>query len=170
MRTWSSPDVPFDHPYYDQTEALCRPGHASGCSTNPMLCCPGHTMIRAEPGVFPARGIQRAAHGPPAPGSQIFADTPLICRPWQGHICAEGCASYVRMLNRASDSLPDLAQQIFEDVSLEAWYAQWAYVAYDAGLIPACPTSPELRFCPNDSLTRGLAACVMVQASLLTLP
>jgi hypothetical protein len=49
-------------------------------------------------------------------------------------------------------------------VPLDAWYAKWVKAAYDAGLIAACQTSPELRFCPNDPLTRALAAHMMVQA------
>ena len=43
-------------------------------------------------------------------------------------------------------------------------------LAYNTGLIPACETSPELRFCPDNPLDRAMAAYMMVQAKGLVLP
>jgi len=71
---------------------------------------------------------------------------------------------YLRMLNGAAYEPAQPTQQTFADVPLETWYANWVQAAYDAGLLTACQTTPELRFCPNDPLTRALAAYMMVQA------
>jgi len=59
---------------------------------------------------------------------------------------------------------------MFMEAPLDAWYAKWMQAAYDAGLIPACQTSPQLRFCPNDAPTQPLAAYMMVRAKRLTMP
>ena len=182
-------DVPFDHPFHDVIEILYQNGYTAGCNTNPLMYCPDNTMNRAESAVFVERGIHSASYSPPAPASQVFADlpldswaakwvnglwqdqytagcgtNPLVYCPWQGHSRAEGCVFYLRMLNGPTFDPPQPAAQIFTDVPLDAWYAKWVKAAYDAGLIPACQTSPELRFCPNDALTRAMAAHMMVQA------
>jgi len=52
----------------------------------------------------------------------------------------------------------------FADVPLNAWYAGWVQAAYGAGLIEPCATTPEMRFCPDDPLTRAVAAHMMVVA------
>jgi hypothetical protein len=182
-------DVPVTHPYYAEIEALYQAGYTAGCSTNPLMYCPEATMNRGESAVFVERGIHSAAYEPPTPTSQVFADlpldswaaawvsglwqdqytagcgtNPLVYCPWQGHTRAEGAVFYMRMLNGPSFEPPQPVQQMFTDVPLDAWYARWAHAAYQAGLIPACQTSPGLRFCPQDPLTRGLAAYMMVQA------
>jgi hypothetical protein len=182
-------DVPFSHPYNAQIEALYRAGYVAGCSTNPLLYCPDNTMNRAESSVFVERGIHAASYDPPAPSSQVFADmpldswaakwvnglwqdqytagcgtNPLVYCPWQGHTRAEGAVFYLRMLNGAGFSPPQPTQQTFADVPLDAWFAKWANAAVDADLIDPCQTSPELRYCPDDPLTRALAADMMVRA------
>jgi hypothetical protein len=73
------------------------------------------------------------------------------------------------MLRGADYEPPQPSQQTFADVPLEAWYARWVQAAYDAGLITACQTSPEVRFCPDGPLSRGLAAYMMVRAKGLPL-
>jgi hypothetical protein len=50
------------------------------------------------------------------------------------------------------------------DVSVDYWGAKWIDAAFNAGLIPACETEPELRFCPGDPLDRAMAAYMMVRA------
>jgi hypothetical protein len=188
-------DVPFSHPYNAEIEALYQAGYTAGCSTNPLMYCPEATMNRAESSVFVERGIHTASYDPPTPTSQVFADlpldswaakwvnglwqdqytagcgtNPLVYCPWQGHTRAEGCVFYMRMLNGATYEPPQPAQQTFGDVPLSTWYAKWVQAAYDAGLLTACQTSPELRFCPEGPLTRALAAYMMVQAKGLRGP
>jgi hypothetical protein len=188
-------DVPPSHPYFDEIEALYQAGYTAGCNTNPPMYCPEQTMNRAESSVFVERGIHTASYDPPTPSSQVFADmpldswaakwvnglwedqyttgcgtNPLIYCPWQGHTRAEGCVFYLRMLNGANFDPPQPAQQTFADVPLDAWYAKWVQAAYDVGLLPACQTSPDLRFCPNDPLSRAVAAYMMVRAKGVPIP
>jgi hypothetical protein len=188
-------DVPFTHPYHDDIEALYQAGYTAGCGTNPLIYCPEQTMNRAESSVFVERGIHTAAYDPAAPTSQVFADmpldswaakwvnglwtdgytagcgtNPLVYCPWQGHTRAEGCVFYMRMLNGADYEPPAPSQQTFADVPLDAWYASWAQAAYDAGLLEPCQAAPALLFCPNDPLTRALAAHMMVKAKGLLPP
>jgi hypothetical protein len=146
-------------------------------------------MNRAESAVFVERGIHSSEYVPPQSSVQVFADValdswssqwvnglwedrytagcgtdPLIYCPWQGHTRAEGCVFYLRMMNGETYEPAQPTAQTFGDVPLDVWYAKWVKVAYDAGLLTACQTSPELRFCPNDPLTRAQAAYMMVQA------
>jgi hypothetical protein len=182
-------DVSADHPYFRQIEALYHAGFTAGCATNPLRYCPEQTMNRAESAVFVERGIHSSEYVPPQSSVQVFADValdswssqwvnglwedrytagcgtdPLIYCPWQGHTRAEGCVFYLRMMNGETYEPAQPTAQTFGDVPLDVWYAKWVKVAYDAGLLTACQTSPELRFCPNDPLTRAQAAYMMVQA------
>jgi hypothetical protein len=74
------------------------------------------------------------------------------------------------MMRGAGYEPPQSGAQVFSDVPLGAWYAKWAQAAYDAKLIDPCETVPELRFCPDEPLSRALAAYMMVQAKGLALP
>jgi len=188
-------DVPFTHPYNGEIEALYQAGYTAGCNVNPLLYCPEQTMNRAESSVFVERGIHAASYSPPTPTSQAFADlpldswaanwvnglwvdgytagcgtNPLVYCPWQGHTRAEGCVFYMRMLHGADFTPPVPSQQVFADVPLDAWYAGWVHAAYQAGLIEACQTAPQLRFCPDDGLTRAVSAHMMVKAKQLPGP
>lgn len=182
-------DVPPDHPYYQEIEALFLAGYTAGCGTDPLRYCPDQTMNRAESAVFVERGIHNSAYVPPQPTAQVFADVPLdswssqwvdglwkdrytagcginplVFCPWQGHTRAEGAVFYLRMLHGATFTPEQPTRQIFADVPLDTWYAKWAQAAIEAGLIPPCQGTPEPGFCPNDPLSRGLAAYMMVQA------
>jgi beta-glucanase (GH16 family) len=110
---------------------------------------------------------------------------PLRYCPWEGHTRTEGAVFYLRMLNGA-DYSPPSPEGIFSDMDPTAWGTKWAEAAYNAGLIPECSNSSTLsledrsisrfgearveeeieilEFCPDDPLTRGLAAYMMVQA------
>ena len=181
-------DVPFDHWAHDEIETLYQGGYVSGCSSAPLMYCPENAMTRAESAVFVVRGINGAAYTPPDPGQLIFADVPLsewfskwsaalwnagytagcgtnplVYCPLQEHTRTEGTVFFLRMLHGASYTPPD-PRGIFADVSIEFWGAKWIEEAYKAGLIPACASAPELKFCPDDPLTRAMAASMMVQA------
>ncbi|MCH7586517.1 MAG: DUF4832 domain-containing protein [Chloroflexi bacterium] len=185
-------DVPIDHEFYDVIEALYQAGYTAGCQVDPLLYCPEQAMIRAESAVFVQRGVHGAEIIPPDPTSQIFADlaigswaakwvtqlyndgftagcgeAPLVYCPWQGHTRTEGTVFYLRMLNGA-DYLPPEPLGIFADVALDFWGADWIEAAYNIGLILVCGENP-LRFCPDEPLTRAMAAYMMVQAKGLTM-
>jgi hypothetical protein len=187
-------DVPLDHWAHDPIEILYQAGYVSGCSTAPLMYCPEATMTRAESSVFVGRGIHGADFTPADPISQLFDDVPLwewfakwttslwdddytagcgtnplIYCPLQGHTRAEGSVFFLRMMHGA-DYVPPDPNGIFSDVLVDMWYADWAEAAYNAGLIPACGSEPELLFCPNDPLDRAMAAYMMVQAKGLDIP
>jgi hypothetical protein len=181
-------DVPFDHWAHDEIETLYQAGYVSGCSSSPLMYCPDATMTRGESAVFVERGIHGAGYVPPDPSQAVFADVPLgewfakwadglwgdgytagcgtdplnYC-PLQEHTRTEGTVFFLRMMNGANYIPPD-PTGIFSDVSTSYWGAKWIEAAYNAGLIPACATTPELRFCPDDPLDRAMAAFMMVQA------
>jgi hypothetical protein len=181
-------DVPSNHWAYDYIEALYEAGYVAGCSTDPLMYCPEATMTRAESAVFVERGVHGEGYLPPNPKEPVFADVPLnewfskwatglwndgytsgcgtdpltYC-PLKEHTRTEGSVFFMRMLNGA-DYVPPDPKGIFTDVSVDSWGTKWIEAAYSAGLIPACKTSPELRFCPDDPLDRAMAAYMMVQA------
>jgi hypothetical protein len=183
-------DVPVEHPFHTEIELLYQAGYTSGCGENPRIYCPEQTMNRAESAVFLERGIHGTDVFPPEPSSAAFDDleldswaakwadalysdgftagcgeNPLIYCPWLGHTRAEGSVFYLRMLHGA-DYSPPPASGLFTDVPIEEWYAKWAEAAYSAGLIPECNEIP-LQFCPQNPLSRGLSAYMMVQAKEL---
>ncbi len=187
-------DVPFDHWAHDYIEVLYREGYVAGCSTEPLMYCPESTMTRAESAVFVERGVHGAGYLPPSPTETVFADVPvsewfskwatglwndgytagcgtdpLIYCPLQEHTRTEGTVFFLRMLMGANYVPPDAAG-IFSDVPTTFWGAKWIEAAFNAGLIPACETEPELRFCPDDPLDRAMAAYMMVQAKGLSVP
>ena len=144
--------------------------------------------------VFVERGIQGADYLPPDPTVDVFDDVPrgewyakwatalwedgytagcgtdpLIYCPLQGHTRAEACVFYLRMMHGA-DYEPPEPQGYFADVDLELWYAKWVDACWEAGIAEPCETEPDLLFCPEDPLTRAVAAYMMVQAKELDLP
>jgi len=181
-------DVPFDHWAHDYIEVLYQEGYVAGCSTEPLLYCPEQIMTRAESAVFVERGVHGTDYLPVQPTEQIFADVPLhewfakwstalwedgytdgcgtnplIYCPLQEHTRTEGCVFFLRMMHGV-DYVPPDPEGMFVDVPLDWWGAKWVEAAYNAGLIPACETDPELMFCPDDPLDRAMGAYMMVQA------
>ena len=90
--------------------------------------------------------------------------SPLLYCPLQGHTRAEATVFFLRMLNGAAYAPPSPTTLLFADVPLNQWYAKWVHAAFAAGLTLPCQSSPGLRFCPNDPMTRDMAAYMMVQA------
>jgi hypothetical protein len=187
-------DVPFDHPYYDYIEILYQEGYTAGCNTDPLMYCPENIMNRAESAVFVERGIHNADFVPPEPTEVVFEDValdawyanwvhglwedgytagcgtdPLIYCPEQEHTRAEGTVFYLRMMYGA-DYQPSEVKGYFTDVDPGMWYAKWVDAAYEAGIAEPCAAEPDLRFCPEDPLTRAVAAYMMVNAKGLSLP
>lgn len=181
-------DVPTSHWAHDYIETLYHAGFLAGCSTDPLMYCPESTMTRAESAVFVERGIHGAGYLPPDPSQGVFSDVPLwewfskwatglwndgytagcgtdplVYCPLQEHTRTEGTVFFLRMLNGASYVPPD-PSGIFADVDVGFWGAKWIEAAYKAGLITACETSPQLKFCPDDPLDRAMAAYMMVQS------
>jgi hypothetical protein len=66
--------------------------------------------------------------------------------------------------------VPPNPSGIFTDVSLDWWGAKWVDAAYEAGIAEPCALEPELRFCPDNPLTRAVAAYMMVNSKGLEIP
>jgi hypothetical protein len=185
-------DVPLDHPYHDYIETLYREGYTAGCSAEPLMYCPERILNRAESAVFVDRGIHGAEYDPPDPTEGIFDDVlleawyadwvhglwedgytagcgtdPLIYCPDQEHTRAEGCVFYLRMMYGV-DYEPSPSQGYFADVDESEWYAKWVDAAWEVGIAEPCVTEPELRYCPEEGLSRAVAAYMMVRAKGLS--
>jgi len=181
-------DVSLDHPYYSEIEILYQNGYTAGCNSDPLMYCPEHILNRAESAVFVDRGNHGADFDPPDPIEVVFADValtdwyadwvhtlwddgytagcgenPLVYCPDTEHTRAEGCVFYLRVMYGADYEPPD-AKGYFKDVEAGVWYERWVDAAWDAGIIEPCATEPDLLFCPEDGLTRAVAAYMMVQA------
>lgn len=182
-------DVPPSHWAYSAINALYEAGYVAGCAVAPeRLFCPSRSLTRAEAAVLVLRGRNGQSYWPPEAVEQIFADVPLsswyarwVHALWQSrftsgcqtdplYYCplralsrAEAAVLFVHLLYGDGYSPPEPTSQVFEDVPLSAWYAPWVHAAYGAGLTQGCQTSPPLRYCPNDPLTRAMAAVMMVQ-------
>jgi peptidoglycan/xylan/chitin deacetylase (PgdA/CDA1 family) len=180
-------DVPPDHPYHDQIELLYQNGYVAGCNPDPLAYCPDAAMTRAEGAVFIVRGVHGVEFTPDTPPEDFFADLsrlswagnwaeqlfmdgytagcesdPLMFCPWHVLTRLEGAVFFLRMQHGA-DYLPPQSSALFNDLDPGSWGAKWAEAAYQAGLIPACIEKP-LSYCPDETLSRGLAAYMMVQA------
>jgi hypothetical protein len=193
LQLWASfQDVPPDHPYFPYIEALYRAGYVKGCSESPPLYCPERAMNRAESAVFTVRGVHGAEFTPPQPSEQIFGDValdawyadwvtqlwedgytagcssePLLYCPERTHTRAEGAVFFLRMMYGA-DYQPPPAKGYFVDVPLDTWYARWVDAAWEAGIAEACAENP-LRYCPEEPLSRAVAAYMMAHAKGLTI-
>ena len=186
-------DVPIDHWAYDYIEVLAEQNYVSGCSADPVMYCPEDTMTRSEGAVFVLRGLNGAGYMPPQPNETVFGDVllsewfskwtdglwdegftsgcstdPLMFCPVQEHTRAEGTVFFLRMLHGAGYVPPDPVG-LFSDVPVDYWGARWVEAAYEAGIILACDENANL-FCPEEALTRAMAAYMMVQAKGLSVP
>jgi len=182
-------DVPSDHWAFHEIQALFEAGYVSGCSADPRLYCPEASMTRAESAVFVERGLHGGGFEPGLSPVQVFQDVlldqwyarwahalwvdgytagcgtdPLVYCPEVTHTRAEATVFFLRMLNGPDFTPLQPTAARFADVPLDTWYAPWVHAADDAGLILPCATEPDRRFCPEDPLTRSMAAYMMIQA------
>ncbi|OGO15118.1 MAG: hypothetical protein A2Z14_18005 [Chloroflexi bacterium RBG_16_48_8] len=61
------------------------------------------------------------------------------------------------------DYQPPEPKHYFSDVDYSDWSGKWVDAAQDAGIVEPCGTNP-LRFCPEETLKRKVAAYMMYQA------
>ena len=190
-------DVPEDHPYYQDIEILYANGLTAGCSTESLLFCPDMTMNRAQSAVFMVRSNFGNSYSPPpapwttfgdnfAPGpwAQPWAQgmfdagltagcstSPRLFCPWEEMPRFQAAVFGLRMKYGISYPPPSGTGTVFADVNGSEWYAGWVEQAYAEGMLPACGSSSgKPLFCPNDLVSRGLAASMIVRAKSLTMP
>ena len=185
-------DVPFSHWAFEYVEALYDAQYTSGCATEPLRYCPDAPMNRAETAVLILRGIHGSEFTPTAPATQIFGDlpldswatpwatalyndgytggcgdNPLVFCPWRPLSRAEAAVFFVKMLKGPDVIPPQPESPIFADVPRDEWFAKWVAAASSAGLVRACQELPEPRFCPEEALTRDVAAFMLARAKNL---
>lgn len=190
-------DVPTTHPYYQDIEILYANGLTAGCSTNPLKFCPDQIMDRAQAAVFMVRGILGRDYFP-APAQHILMDDWSLgpwAEPWAEAMINEGLSAGcsvlpkkycpwvqftraqvvvfgLRMKYGVNYLPPSASGNLFADMTVAGDPAtSWAEQAYLDGLIQACGTSGgKPMFCPNELVTRGLGAYVIVHAQNLSMP
>jgi hypothetical protein len=84
-------DVPVSNPFAPWIEQAYSEGITGGCSSNPLLYCPGNAVTRASMAVFLLTGEHGAGYVPP-PATGIFADVPASnpFAPWIEQLYTEG--------------------------------------------------------------------------------
>ena len=188
----------MNHPYWEDIEILYANGFTGGCSASPLLFCPETTMDRAQGAVFMLRGLVGTSYVPPVePFANPFVDSwapgpwaqrwaqgmldqgltagcstsPLLYCPWEQMPRAQAAVFGMRLLNGSAYLPPAGTGTVFADVNGSEWYAGWAEQAYLNGLLPACGMQGGTPlFCPNDLVSRGLGAYMIVRARNLSMP
>ncbi len=192
-------DVPSNHPYFTDIEILYANGLTAGCSSSPLLFCPDTVMDRAQSAVFMLRGNLGISYAPPNPPfGSTFGDnwgpgpwaqkwaqgmlqqgltagcssSPLLYCPWEAMPRLQAAVFGMRLMNGNAYIPPAATGTIFADLTdTSPWYTKWAEQAYLNGLLPACGSSGgKPLFCPNDLVSRGLGAYMIVRAKNLTMP
>jgi hypothetical protein len=192
-------DVPTSHPFYEDIEILYANGLTAGCVTSPPKFCPDQIMDRAQSAVFMLRGSLGVTYEPPVTPSHIFADN-WVPGPWaekwaEGMYLeglTAGCTASgflkfcpwdltpreqaaifgLRLKYGNAYSPPPATGTLFADMTNTSYYAtKWAEQAYIDGLIPACGMSGgKPMFCPQELVSRGLGAYIIVRAKNLSMP
>jgi S-layer homology domain len=198
LQTFS--DVPNTHPYWQDIEILYANGLTAGCSVTPFNFCPDQIMDRAQFGVFTLRGNYGTGYTPPVAPWNLFADDwssgawaekwaegmynagltagcatgPLIYCPWDQTPKVQAVVFGLRLKYGNAYVPPAATGTVFFDMTNTAYFGtKWAEQAYADGLLPNCGTdigSGKPLFCPNDLVSRGLAAYMIVRAKSLTMP
>jgi hypothetical protein len=193
-------DVPDSHPYWEDIEILYANGLTAGCSLTPLNFCPDQFMDRAQSAVFNLRGNYGTGYASPAAPWNRFADdwsagtwaerwaegmynagltagcatSPLRYCPWDQTPRAQAAVFGLKLKYGNSYAPPAATGTVFFDMTDTAYFGtKWAEKAYADGLLPDCGTdigSGKPLFCPNDPLSRGLGAYMIVRARNLTMP
>jgi hypothetical protein len=190
-------DVSFSHPYFSDIEILYANGYTGGCSTSPLLYCPDVIMDRAQAAVFMLRGNFGSSYVPVTP-THFFGDnwvnapwaegwaesmflegltggcsiSPLLFCPDEQLTNVQAAVFALRTKYGTSYQPPAASGTVFADLTdVSFWGTSWAEQAYADGLIPACGTSGgKPLFCPNNLVSRGFGASIIVKAKNLTMP
>ena len=191
-------DVLEDHPYYQDIEILYANGLTAGCSTTSLLFCPDMTMNRAQSAVFMVRSNFGNSYSPPPAPWSTFGDdfspgpwaqpwaqgmfdagltagcstTPRLFCPWEEMPRFQAAVFGLRLKYGISYPPPAGTGTVFADITDPTlWYSGWAEQAYSEGMLPACGTSGgKPLFCPNELVSRGLGAYMIVRAKNLSMP
>ena len=178
-------DVPPSHPFYPFIEQLVDLGITSGCGVNGSgqpIYCPNDPVERQQMAVFLMKATGQTAFNNPTP---TFADV-QPASPFYGWVerlyeqeITGGCstipllfcpnapvtrASMAVFVVKAKGLLPlDNPTPTFADVPLGAFAYGHIERMHEQNITGGCLTNP-LRYCPNDSVTRGQMAVFLIRA------
>jgi hypothetical protein len=200
IKTATFADTSSSNPYWQDIEILYANGLTAGCSTSPLNFCPNTVLDRAQLAVFTLRGNFGTGYTPPPPPWDRFADdwspgtwaekwaegmynagftagcatSPLRYCPWDQTPKVQAAVFGLRLKYGNSYVPPAASGTVFADMTNTAYFGtKWSEQAYADGLLPNCGTdigSGLPLFCPNDFLSRGLGAYMIVRAKNLTMP
>ena len=179
-------DVPMNDPFASFVKAFYDAGITSGCTTNPLMYCPGAAVTRAQMAVFLLRGIHSSSYNPPAVGGTSgFGDVPTSywAAAWIKQLAAEGITSGCGSGNFCPEASVTRAQMAvfllrskygpeynpppvggstgFGDVPTSYWAAAWIKQLVTEGITAGC--GPGI-YCPEAPVTRGQMAVFIVRA------
>jgi CSLREA domain-containing protein len=193
-------DLSTSYLYWQDIEILYANGLTAGCSASPLSFCPDQIMDRAQSGVFMLRGNFGTGYTPPLAPWNLFADDwspgawaekwaegmynagltagcatgPLRYCPWDQTPRVQAAVFGLRLKYGTAYVAPAATGTVFFDMTNTAYFGtKWAEQAYADGLLPNCGIdigSGKPLFCPNDFVSRGLAAYMIVRARNLSMP
>jgi M6 family metalloprotease-like protein len=178
-------DVPLGYWAASWITKLYNNGVTGGCSSNPLMFCPGNGITRAQLAVFLLRAKHGAAYNPPAVvGSTGFNDvsTSYWAAAWIKQLVAEGITggcgngSYCpeTIVNRASMAVfllrakhgpaynpPGVGGSTgFTDVPTDHWAAAWIKQLVTEGITSGCTATT---YCPTAFVARDQMSVFLVE-------
>lgn len=182
-------DVATSHPFYGHIEFFAQAGISSGCAVGQF--CPADAVNRRQMAVFIERAM-KASNWPPPPSSNYFTDV-VPGSQFADYIDAlrldgitSGCgtttycpdetvtraqmAAFVMRARCGTSYAPNIpGSPTFADVPLSHQFVGYIEKMYALGITSGCASGP-LRYCPNDSITRGQMAVYVERAYPLLTP
>jgi beta-lactamase superfamily II metal-dependent hydrolase len=176
-------DVPNTYWAWSYIERLYNAGITGGCSTSPLMYCPGSVVTRDQMAVFLLKGKHGSSYVPPT-ATGDFLDVPANywAAAWIEQLAVEGvtagcgggnyCPStpvtrdqmavFLLKAKHGSGYVPPKATGIFQDVPTNYWAADWIEQLAAEGITSGCSTTP-MRYCPGTPVTRDQMAVFLVK-------
>jgi peptide/nickel transport system substrate-binding protein len=166
-------------------ERLYAAGITGGCSTSPLMYCPGSGVTRDQMAVFLLKGKHGSNYVPPA-ATGMFADVPqnYWAAAWIEQLAREGITSgcsvspaqycpgsavtrdqmavFLLKAKHGSGYVPPAATGDFADVPLNHWAAAWIEQLAVEGITGGCSVTPN-QYCPGSPVTRDQMAVFLVR-------
>ncbi len=183
-------DVLKIHWAWKYIEAIYSAGITGGCSTNPLMYCPGASVTRAQMAVFLGRGIHGSSFTPLGPTGTVFLDIPTNhwAAAWIEQFASDGitggcgngnfCPDYpvtrdqmaifLLRAEHGKDYIPPAATgTLFGDVPDTFWAAAWIEQLAAEGITGGCGGG---NYCPGTPVTRDQMAVFLQRTFSLPLP
>ncbi len=183
-------DVPYNHPFWRQIEAIQNAGLTNGCGSGNY--CPANSVTRAEMAKFLVLGTHGANFVPPAASGTVFSDVPAShwAAAWIEQLfrdgITKGCAAgrycpdsnvlrsemagfLLRVRHGGNYVPPQGTGTVFVDVPASHWAVSTIEQLYAEGLTNGCSAQPRA-YCPEDRVSRDQMAGFLAKTFNLFLP